>query len=262
MILWLLACSETGLSSNREAAVAVTYGDFDDLTPSLDRLSVRHDIFEGLISNATWSEDPVSGVAVEDLFDTRTSRGYEAVLVSSGTRGFGATVYNRNDPDDGLVGDPAVLDEIEGYVRAGGRLFVTDWTYDLVERIWPDAIDFVGDDSALDAAQVGEVDDVVADVTEPLLLDSLGMERIVLEYNFSNWAVIEEVGPDTTVWLRGDVRSWDGTGVVDHTDVPLLVSFPHGRGQVVVQTFHANAQTFAVADTLLTTVLGELPTVD
>jgi hypothetical protein len=254
----LMACNETGLSSNRDPVIAVTYGDFDDLTPSLDRLLVNHEIFEGLISNATWSDDPVAGIPVESLFSGRRMA-YEAILVTSGTRGFGSTVYNRNEPDDTLVSDDAVLGAVEDYARGGGRLLATDWSYDLIERTWPDAIDFFGDDAQLDAAQHGDVAQVIARVTDPRLQQSLGMDQVVLDYNFSNWAVIEDVGPDTTVWLRGDVTAWDGELTARLTDVPLLVSFETNRGLVVVQTFHTNAQTFAVADTLLTTVLGELP---
>lgn len=258
IVLALLACSENGFSSNGERTVAVTYGDFDDLTPSLDRLGVQHDIYEGLISNATWTDDQVSGFPVESLFDGRRLAA-EAVLVASGTRGFGRTVYNRNEPDDALVSDDRVLSAVENYPSGGGQLLVTDWSYDLVERVWPDAITFLGDDSVLDAAQAGEVGTVVARVTDPRLVESLGMEQVVLQYDFSNWAVITEVGPETTVWLRGDVEAWTGERVERLVDVPLLVSFEVGRGTVAVMTFHGNAQTFAVADTLLTTVLDDLP---
>ncbi|MCA9567123.1 MAG: hypothetical protein KC656_04745 [Myxococcales bacterium] len=256
----LIACSETGLSSTREAAVAVTYGDFDDLTPSLDRLRVNHDIYEGLISHATWSEEPVSGFPVESLLSARRPA-YEAVLVTSGTRGLGRTVYDRNAPDDALVADPDVLEATEGYVRSGGRVLVTDWAYDLFERTWPDAVDFLGDDTALDDAQQGQPGIVVARVTDDRLAETLGMDQVVLDYNFSNWAVITDVHPDTTVWLRGDVEAWDGTAFVTLQDAPLLVSHETNRGIAVMMTFHGNAQTFAVTDTLLTTVLGELPPV-
>jgi hypothetical protein len=258
VILWLLACSETGLSSNRDPVVATTYGDFDDFTPSLQRLDVAHEAYEGLISNATWSDDPVEGFAVETLFDGRRI-GAEAVLVASGTRGFGRTVYNRNDADDAFVGDDRVLDAVEGYVRSGGRLLVTDWSYDLVEQTWPDAIGFSGDDAVLDAAQTGDVATVLARVTEPSLAEALGMDAVVLDYSFSNWAVITDVDPDTTVWLRGDVPVWTGEAIETLRDVPLLVSFERGRGTAAVMTFHANAQTPVLTDLLLSHVLGELP---
>ena len=32
---------------------------------------------------------------------------------------------------------------LESYVSQGGTLYVTDWSYDVVERIWPDYIDFL-----------------------------------------------------------------------------------------------------------------------
>ena len=110
-------------------------------------------------------------------------------------------------------------------------------------------------------AQQGQPGIVVARVTDDRLAETLGMDQVVLDYNFSNWAVITDVHPDTTVWLRGDVEAWDGTAFVTLQDAPLLVSHETNRGIAVMMTFHGNAQTFAVTDTLLTTVLGELPPV-
>lgn len=261
LVLLALGCSENGLSSTEQSGVAVTYGDFDDLTPSLDRLGVSHDIYEGIISTPTWADGEVSGVPVETLFSGRRLT-QDAILVASGTRGLGQTVYNRNATDDLLVSDPAVLDATGNYVRDGGRLLVTDWAYDLVEQTWPDAIDFHGDDAVFDAAQQGEPGDVLARVVDPVLAEALGMEQLVVRYDFSNWAVITDVAPDTRVWLRGDVEVWNGDAVETLADVPLLVSHETDRGTAAVMTFHADAQPFAVADTLLATVLGELPGLD
>ena len=261
MLLGLVGCSENALRGGNDPKIAVTYGDFDDLTPALDRLGVAHNIYDGIISSPTWSEFDVAGVPVENLFLNNEARLHEAVWVSSGTRGLGATVYNRNDRDDALLVDPDALDTARRYLRSR-NLLVTDWAYDLAEQAWPDAVTYYGDDSVFDDAQKGDIGTVIARVTDPGLAEALGSEQLVLEYNFSNWAVITDVGPDTTVWLRGDVRAWDGTAWQDLEDVPLLVSFePEGKGRVVVMTFHANAQPAAVTDTLLTSLLGPLPTV-
>lgn len=254
-MIWLalVGCSENSLLSSGDRVVAVTYGDFDDLSPSLARLSVPVTPFDGLISNATWTDDEIDAPPLEDLFEGRTIRGHQALFIASGTRGLGRTIYNRNEPDDGLLEDPAVIDDVRSFVSRNGDLLVTDWAYDLTEVAWPDAVDWYGDDGVYDAAQHGQVTTLTARVTEPSLSDALGMDRLVLDYDFSNWAVIEDIGPDTTVWLRGDVPVYDGTGVRLLTDVPLLVSFSPESGprSVVVMTFNANAQPGAAIDTIL-----------
>lgn len=262
LVLALAGCIENGIRGGNADKIAVTYGDFDDLTPALDRLSVPHNIYDGIISSPTWSELDVAGVPVENLFLNNEARLHQSVWVSSGTRGLGATVYNRNDPDDTLLTDDEALKTVRRYL--GSRnLLLTDWAYDLAEQAWPDAVTYYGDDRRFDDAQKGDIGTVLARVTDPVLAEALGMDQLVLEYNFSNWAVITDVGPDTRVWLRGDVRAWDGEAWEDLSDVPLMVSFePEGQGRVVVMTFHANAQPAAVIDTLLTSSLGPLPSVD
>ncbi|MEZ4317493.1 MAG: hypothetical protein R3F61_08310 [Myxococcota bacterium] len=259
----LPGCIENSFSTRPTNSIAVTYGDFDDLTESLDRLLVQHGIYEGLISNATWTDDDIGGIPVEALFLEGEMGLHDAVFVASGTRGLGKTVYNANRPDDLLIADEDTHRIARTYVRANKSFLLTDWAYDLAEQSWPDAIEFLGDDTEFDAAQKGNIGTVVARVTDDRLAEALGMDQVVIDYNYSNWAVIEDVGEDTTVWLRGDVEYWNGDGWSVLEDAPLLVSFePYaGTGRVVVMTFHANAQTPAVTDTLLETLLGPLPSV-
>lgn len=265
-MIWFFAlsgCIENGFTSRRQDSVAATYGDFDLLTESLDRQLVQHGIYEGLISNATWTDRDISGIPVEALFFEGEMGKHDAVLVASGTRGLGRTEYNSNRPDDLLIGDEQNLRMIRNFLQAGKSFFLTDWAYDLAEQGWPEYIEFYGDDATFDAAQVGAIGQIVARVTDPELEEALGMSSVLVEYNFSNWAVIEDVGPDTRVWLRGDVSAWNGEAYEELRDVPLLVSFQPagGDGVVAVQTFHANAQTPAVTDILLEATIGPLPTV-
>ena len=263
LFLLMTGCIENGFSSQVNNSIAVTYGDFDDLTESLDRLLVQHGIYEGLISNATWTDDEIGGIPVEALFLEGEMGQHDAVFVASGTRGFGKTVYNANRPDDALIRDAETVRIAQTYVRAKKSFLLTDWSYDLAEQAWPEQVEYLGDDTEFDAAQLGNIGTIIARVTDDRLAEALGMDQVVIDYNFSNWAVIEDVSDEVTVWLRGDIEYWDGDAWAVLEDAPLLVSFePYsGPGRVVVMTFHANAQTPAVTDTLLETLLGPLPSV-
>jgi hypothetical protein len=114
----------------------------------------------------------------------------------------------------------------------------------------------------LDAAQVGAIGTVVATVTEERLATALGSDSMAVEFNYSNWAIMTDVGPDVTVWMRGDVQyRVDAVAEPETlTDVPLLVSFePNGpeRGLIVYSAFHIDVQTGYAMDEILRTVVGD-----
>jgi hypothetical protein len=262
--LWAGCTNENQLDRHTIESVAATTGDFDNVEEPLNRMLVSHQTYEGLISVATWDPDydpDVVSLKVEGLLgSTDEMRLHDSILVASGTRGLGAQEYNGLGADDGLVSDPAVLENVRDFVGRGGVLLCTDWSYDLVEAAWPDALGFLGDDAVYDDAQHGEIGTVSATVTEEILVSDLGMGVMSVSFDFSNWAVIEEVGADVTVWLVGDVEVRGDAGPEPRTRVPLLVSFePEGpeAGSVVFLSFHIDAQTDAVIDQLLTTVVGD-----
>jgi hypothetical protein len=238
-----------------EGSVAVTAGDFDDVQTPFDRMVVNSEAYEGLIASATWDDDYEAAnhaLKVEDLIGPGNDIARHGLVVfASGTRGFGNRSYAGLEADDRFLVDPDARARVQARVATQGTVMLTDWTYDLAEQIWPDSVDYAGDDDVFDAAQIGPLGDITARVTDDRLADALGTDVIVLRYDFSNWAVIEDVDADATVWLRGDIG--------ELSNVPLLVSFrPEGAdgGTVVVATFHLDAQTPDVTDEVLRTVVG------
>jgi hypothetical protein len=248
-------------------SIATTAGDFDNVGAPFDRMVIDHDEYEGLISTATWSTDynpDNEALKVEGLLGSDNQLvNFGTAFIASGTRGLGLREYNGLDPDDQFLIDPDSAGRVKAFVTRKGHLVATDWAYDLVEQTWPDAIEFFGDDTVYDDAQVGEIQTVSAEITNDGLAEALGMDHLAVNYDFSNWSVIESVDENkVTVLLRGDVtyRVRDGEGTETLTGVPLLVSFqPEGqdKGNVMFSTFHLDAQTPAVIDTLLNTVVAE-----
>lgn len=265
LLIGLLAgCSENSLSEVRLDAIAVVLGDFDDSRSVLTGMDIATDAYDGFIVQATYEpeEDRTRrgemAAQVEALLTDTSGEldldRYNAVFVNSGTRGLGAWQYNDMlEPDDGLLLDPA-LDVTCDFADGGGTLVVSDWAYDLVERCWPDAIEFYGDDATPDAAQVGIADDeTLAAVTSERLATALG-DALVLTHDYTAWAVIEGVGADTEVLLRGDIELQPSSAELPEplAQSPLMVRFPTGRsGQVVFTTFHLAAQNPTVARELL-----------
>ena len=268
--LWLatlaVACIETGVNVRPIDAVAVVAGDFDHVGESLGRQLIGYQTYEGYICCASYDPDiDPAGIALksETLFTGESESGgreifeYDMVMVNSGARGFGEWEYNGVEPDDHLATDPVAIDNTVEWVERFGVLWVSDWAYDLVERGWTDHIDFYGDDELLDAAQVGTIGRIEARVTDTDLEEALDSAQVSLAFNYSDWMVMEAIeGADVEVLLRGDAEvrlsASEGYGVVQ--DIPLLVTFPHGEGQVILSSFHWNAQNADLVDTILLTV--------
>jgi hypothetical protein len=127
-------------------------------------------------------------------------------------------------------------------------MYFSDWTYDLLEATWPDQIDWLGDDSELDAAQRGIPGDALAYVADEGLAAFMGVEagsQLDIVYNQGGWVVIEEVADGVDVLVRGDIEYDDpDTGeTLLATDVPLVVAFDVGEaGRVVFTSSHNEAQ--------------------
>ena len=68
-----------------------------------------------------------------------------------------------------------------------------------------------------------------------------------LNFNLSGWKPAHFLDPKTTVFLRGEYQ----TGECDHTEAPLLVKFPVGKGTVIFTSFHNEKQNSQKEEKLL-----------
>jgi len=261
--MWSGCKNEQELKELNFENIAAVTGDFDQVEETLTRLDIATTAYEGYIDRAVYDpsiQPEANSLKSEQLFEDSDDSNvpeisrYEAVFVDSGTRGFGAWVYNGTDADDSLVTNPTVIAHVQDYVTNGGTLIVSDWAYDLVEACWPDAIEFAGEDTELDDAQRGTSDEVTADVLDLDLQDALsGNTTLAVQYDYSYWTAIESVGPETEVYLSGDVtyHKSGAEGDVALLDSPLLVGFQSEGGQVLFSTFHWRAQRSEVSQDIL-----------
>ena len=267
-MMWLfLGCIDSNVTEITLDAIAVVQGDFDDMRTVLTRNDIGSAEVNGYIDQATWwvgddrpqRDDPGKTVealltGVDELDSEWEIRNYNAVFMSSGTRGFNELRYNYTvEADDTLLVDPDAVPNVCEWLEHGASFVATDWAYEVVERCWPGAIEFYGWDEEVDAAQVGAAGDVLADVPDAALAEALGTSVVNLTFNYSAFAVMESVGEGVEVLLSGSVLFQPpGASAYEQLDnVPLAVRFPAGRGQVVFTSFHTVAQTLAIADAVL-----------
>lgn len=266
--LFLLACkSDQGIQQLRWEQLALVSGDFDNIADPLNRLGVGYTEFEGYISQPVYSSEinPDNFILkVENLLQGVDDDGvpvmndYDALFISSGTRGLGQYQYNGVEDDNFLVNDPVVIENLLSFASRGKSLVISDWAGDLVEAAWPDKIQFVNEDkceeeTCWDVGQMGTSEKVIAQVVDAELQEKLGTDSVALSFDFSYWSVMESVSDDVEVHLRGDVEyrisNSEGYGTLE--DVPLLVSFPIGAGIVVFSSFHWSSQSSAVSDVIM-----------
>ena len=270
----LVACqSEQGIKELRYENIAVVNGDFDNMKEVLTRLDIAATEFEGFISQPVYGtpEDGEQSVLqAEGLFQGRDEAErtvmleYDAIFVNSGVRGLGDYVYNGVDSDDDFVADPVAVENIRQYISNGRTMVISDWAGDLIEATWPDKIEFVNESNCdeepcWDASQVGvglnEATGyaVVNGSAHEELVNQLGSEQLVIDFDFSHWTVIKSVADDVDVYLSADIEyrisGAEGYGTMD--DVPLLVGFDSDRGRVVFSAFHWYTQNPALANQLM-----------
>jgi hypothetical protein len=256
-----VGCQETSIYALNLGEVAVVTGDFDTPEGALDKMEVGYTLFNGWHENGPLYEgyEPDydwTGLAVDGETDVWNAENqvefllandyvmgaYDLIFLSCGMRGAGAHIYNNAAlPDDHLVAEPTVVANLRNFVELGGYVYATDWTYDLIEAAFPDAIDFLGEDTEVDAAQHGEPQTLNGRVVEAALQEHMGMEsggnEVEVIFRFDSFAVIEGVGSGTDILVEGDIVYQDGADLVTLGDSPLLVVFEYGdRGGKVIYT--------------------------
>lgn len=215
--------------------IAVITGEYDKVELVLDSLGFTYDLFGG------WPNNDEARALLGDL---GRMNDYDVIFMNCGT-----TLL-------GIMDDPRVLNavrsNIESYVSSGGRLYVSDWDWLFLEEPFPDQLDFFGEDRAqLDVLQ-GASGYRPAVVRDPELVALLGEDRVTIQFDYPEWAVVEAAGPDVRVILSADVERTRG-GLL--RDVPVLMAFPYGEGEVIYTSYHVH-QNQAINTIFAYAVLG------
>ncbi len=208
-----------------ELDVAVVSGDYDDFGRVLDDMGfVNYHAIDG-----TNEEELRQFLSSPDEMGR-----YDLIFFNGGIveEGIIHDISDRTNTVPALV-----MQNIRDYVEAGGSIYASDWSYDIVEIGWPDKIDFVGADEVPDDAQLGDYEALQAAVTDASLSEYLAKQYIEVEYDLPVWPPIETVSRTVSVHLTGTVPYSDGLSDYTLSSVPLLVTFNAGEGKVAFSTF-------------------------
>jgi hypothetical protein len=213
------------LVTDTDQRYLVVTGQFDRIQDVLERME---------LDNVTLHDgNPASSVWAEDLFATRDYiNTFDAIFINCGV--------SEAEIAAGL--SPNALNNIRNYVAQGGALYVSDWAYGVVEQAFPDKLNFYGDDTRNDTAEVAIGGQYVATVIDEGLRERVGAPSFTIDISFQLGTVIQEVAPDVTIYLETDMqyrREVGGDVIADIIrDTPVTVGFKHGVGTVIYTSFH------------------------
>jgi len=234
--------SQTDLSVGDEIPkMAVVGQTFDEIENTLAKLGL------GTVDS---SGELVEGTEPFDLYGSSWNGGNDEVqlLTDWDTMSQYHVIFFPCDGSwpDSYLQNQDVLDNLKNYVTAGGRLYVTDWSYDILRQVFPDPIIYKDDNGGFGDAQSG-VYDCEASVEEPSMAAWLAAQGITDFELEDNWTKVEDVAtytaPDEvgvikeftpTVWVKGDLPSNDGWH-------PSTISFQYGCGRSMFSTYHTEA---------------------
>jgi hypothetical protein len=208
--------------------IAVIAGDYDEMNLLLQNMGfVNYTVVDGL------DADVLEGF----LSDTANLAPYDILFFNGGhveEHIFYDTNPANKTPD-------LVAENLQDYVADGGSVYASDWAYDVVESVWPAAIDFLGDDYTPNAAQLGDYDNVKAIVTDAAMAEFLGSQQANVIFDLPVWPAMNSVEPYVSIHLTGTVHYREGQESYTLASVPLLASFSGGKGRVAFSSFRVAA---------------------
>lgn len=235
--------------------IAVVSGNFDATQKVLTRLKFSNlTIYKGYIAHNDIKDMPANfdGNWVSHLLDGASPGIFQYRIVV-----FNSGLETEQLGDIGSVARNQRLQTLRRYVQEGGRVYLSDWAYELIAGGFGSPIDFYGNDDVPDTVHNAGIQTLEgARIADTHLQQLLGGDRVDLEISSPDTVVINDVQDDATVYMTADIDlSVNGNTV---TNSPLLVSFPIGSGNVVYTTLYKRFAVDSVVDKVLTFLIFEL----
>lgn len=115
----------------------------------------------------------------------------------------------------------AGADSLARWVSEGGWLYASDWAGSYVQRVFPRSVT---------VAEDGNTGSLKAAVEHAHFREVLGTDQVTLEFDMGGWCRVTKYEVQNTEVFLMNSRT------------PLMLSFKHGRGQVIFTSFHNSAQ--------------------
>lgn len=161
--------------------------------------------------------------------------------------------------------DPTELDgamaNLRLFVQQGGSIYMSDWSYDLLEMLWPDAVDWLGDDTVRNEAELGLQQVFVGDVVDNDIRAVLGRDRASLTYDLGRIAMPVGLGEGSLPMITASIETEDPAGGTrELSEVPVLLQHQpaDADGRVIFTTFHNGSNNTEAMDEVLRAIVFSL----
>ena len=195
--------------------MAVTPVGYDDIGDILKQLNISADTIEE-----------------SDLKDLAKLKQYEVVYI------------NCSSGVDYISAEAAPV--VSQYVKEGGIVYASDYTNSLIQDAFPGKINFYGQSgssSSYSSPRVGSSGSVTAKVVDSGLASVLGKNKVNINFDLGSWVVIDSAGSGTKVHVTGPASVFaSDDSQAANKEVPYVVSFSEGSGEVLYTSFHNEAQ--------------------
>ena len=225
--------------------MAVTRAAYDNIFDTLAKLGLGQTDGAGSLSPGTESFDLYDtpffgnepGTASDLLTDYSLLSQYHIVFFGCDNSWF----------NDMVFGNQQVKDNLRQFVEAGGKLYVTDWSYDMLRYVFePESpLSWLGDTGTPDSAHQG-IYNAPATVQDQGMRDWLAAQGITNFELEDNWTTLESTNMYTAnnedgvptmfepkVWVSGQVP---GVGMK-----PSTMTYQFGCGRSLFSTYHTEA---------------------
>jgi hypothetical protein len=134
--------------------------------------------------------------------------------------------------------DAKVKTTLDGFVKAGGRMYVSDWSYEYVRQVFPGFVSWQGEGTQIGSAcQNGGGEQPVTNA-DPALTAWLGAQGQSLSSVKDAWTYVTGVHPKMDVDPSGQPVTSTPKVWVEAASKPASTSFQHGCGRSLYTTYH------------------------
>lgn len=194
---------------------------WDDIGSSLGKLGMQGGSFDTDFSNA--------------LNDAGKLGQYHIVFTPCDSPGNYCEYTNASDS--------GVQSKLRDYVQAGGKLYVTDYSYDYIKQTWPAFVDFIDDDGSAGSACMSGSYDAPAVVEDQGMKDWLAAQGITSFNVEENWTMVDKVNTASGIDIDGNAamitpKTWVTAQTASQGSRPATLSFEHGCGRALFSTYH------------------------
>ena len=227
--------------------MAVIKGKWDKVELLLDDLGLEYDFKGDDQPSFSSSGTAPPAEATTFLSDLSAMNQYDIIFINCGMLWAYLGAYGTQDQKD------TIIDNIKTFVDSGKSLYVSDFAHPFIEKTFPDAITFHGNED--NEARIGYAPQTVtADVTSTQLQNVLNSNATSIDFPHGSgventfWVVADSIGSSSTTHLEADVDLCSSTSSCSSTggtqqDAKLLVTHRSpGGGTAIFTAFHNHSQ--------------------